>query len=160
MNVYTVANIAGRMRGVMASKPKPAIARWLIDLRKAHGLSVADIARVTDRTEATVRGWEAGRPPQSSDPTIAVLESYFGSQAPRDAAEDQADLAAAIRLQAAAIDAQAAAIEVLAAEIRVAALSVLSAQAGTGELLADLVDAARAGSLDALVRELRVGTGR
>lgn len=79
----------------MARKPKPALAQWVIDQRKAHGESVTDIARVTDRSEATVRGWEAGRPPQSDDPVIAHLERHWGSIAPNDG-NPTGDLASAI----------------------------------------------------------------
>lgn len=68
----------------MARKPKPELAIWLIDQRKAHGESVGDIARVTDRTEATVRGWEAGRPPSADDAVIAHLERHWGAIAPQD----------------------------------------------------------------------------
>lgn len=89
----------------MAAKPKPALSRWLIDQRKAHDEVVSDVARITDRSDATVRGWEAGRPPSGDDPTIAVLERHWGSIAPKDPMQEQADLAAAIRDQTVAINA-------------------------------------------------------
>jgi hypothetical protein len=90
----------------MASKPKPALSEWLIAHRKEHGESVADIARVTDRSEATVRGWEAGRPPQPDDPVIAHLERHWGAIAPREAgAGDQTALVTALAAQTAALTA-------------------------------------------------------
>lgn len=79
----------------MASKPKPALSEWLIVHRKERGDTVADTARVTDRSEATVRGWEAGRPPSADDPVIAHLERYYGAVAPKDA--DQSDLVSALK---------------------------------------------------------------
>ena len=88
----------------MARKPKPALAEWLIVHRKERGETVEDIARVTDRSAATVRGWEAGRPPHPDDPVIAHLERHYGSQAPRDVA-DQAALVTALTAQTAAITA-------------------------------------------------------
>jgi hypothetical protein len=83
----------------MARKPKPALSEWLIAHRKDAGETVADIARVTDRSEATVRGWEAGRPPQADDPVIAHLERHWGSVAPTEAGPDQSALVAALDRQ-------------------------------------------------------------
>ena len=87
----------------MARKPKPPLAEWLVSRRKAKGLTTADVARVVDRSEATIRGWEAGRPPRADDPSIVVLERYYGAEAPSDTAPD--DLVAAINRQAAALEA-------------------------------------------------------
>lgn len=102
----------------MASKPKPALSRWMIDHRKERGETVEDIARVTDRSAATVRGWEAGRPPLADDPVVAHLERHWGAVAPREGVPD--DLAAAIRDQADAI-------RVLVEELRLARLDQVEA---------------------------------
>lgn len=91
----------------------------------------------------------------------AVLLKRFG-EPPADVAPEPPpdDLAAALRAQAAAIESQAEAIRDLTAEIRVASLAVLTGQEGTAEMVAQLIAAAREGTLDGFVSSLRGGTPR
>lgn len=80
----------------MARRAKPELALWLIDERKRNNRSVRDVAQLVNRSEATVRGWEAGRPPRADDEVIALLESVYDSVAPRSEEERAGDLAHAI----------------------------------------------------------------
>ena len=93
----------------MARKPKPPISLWLAEQRKAHHETVEDVARIVDRVPATIRGWEAGRPPQGDDASVTVLERHWGSIAPKT--EMPADLATALMEQARVIQAQVDAID-------------------------------------------------
>ncbi len=93
----------------MASTPKPALSLWLRSERKAHGETVEEVARYVDRSPATIRGWEAGKPPKSDDASIIVLERHWGSIAPKT--EMPADLATALMEQARVIQAQVDAID-------------------------------------------------
>lgn len=110
------------------------------------------VARLTAQgvtvSEQTIRVWEsnAGRNPSAYN--LDALARIFGSTAPLEATESRDELAAAIRMQADAITA-------LTSEIRLAALSVLTSQQGSAELLGQLVRLAREGGLDEFVRELR-----
>jgi DNA-binding XRE family transcriptional regulator len=100
---------ARRMRSLMARKPKSPLALWLAEQRKAHGETPEDVARVVDRSPATIRAWEAGRPPRGADASIVVLERHWGSVAPKT--ELPADLATALMEQARVIQAQVDAID-------------------------------------------------
>lgn len=98
----------------MASKPKPSLSVWLIAQRKAHGETVEDVARVVDRSDATIRGWEAGRPPSADDPSIVVLERHWGSEAPHETlGENFPTLLVSMERQTAAIEAQVNALREL-----------------------------------------------
>jgi len=92
----------------------------------ATPLTPADIARLLDVAESTVRGWEAGR--SISAEHIAKLETLFGVAAPtRPEASDMAELIRAIRdlveemRLARERDQDAAAAMVRAAEVLLAA---------------------------------------
>jgi transcriptional regulator with XRE-family HTH domain len=96
------------MRGLMGN-PKPPLSAWVAGQRKAHGETVEDIARYVDRSPATVRGWESGRPPKGDDASVMILERHWGSIAPKT--EMPADLATALMEQARVIQAQVDAID-------------------------------------------------
>lgn len=147
-----------------------AFGRWLTRVRTERYDRQVDALDAMRRlaglhiSQAEFSQWESGsRVPRPDNPKVARLYEFFGSRPeddqPRPGPED-GDIAAAIRDQTAAMAAQTAAITALVGEIRVAALTVLSAQAGTGDLLAQLVTAAEQGTLGELVRELRATTDR
>lgn len=94
----------------MASTGKPALSDWLIEHRKAkrlpgssEGLTVLDVAKLVGRSEATVRGWEAGRPPKADSQPIRLLEQLYGASAPGD--DEDTGLVAALNRQSEAIEA-------------------------------------------------------
>lgn len=122
-------------------------------MRRLAGLTIS---------QAEYSQWESGsRVPRPDNPKVERLYEFFGSRPDEEktpAPEGSEGLVAALTRQAEAIERQAEAITALTQEIRMAALSVLSGQQGTGELLAELVSAAESGRLGELLTELRAGS--
>lgn len=89
--------------------PKPPLSQWINAQRKLHRETVEEVARVVNRSPATVRGWESGRPPKDDDVSVVVLQRHWESVAPKT--ETPADLATALMEQARVIQAQVDAID-------------------------------------------------
>lgn len=151
-----------------SKQPRGAWARHLHEQRRLRDLSQTQAFElVYERV-----GWSAKsrtayvaidmgeRQPKGNEATVLGAEFGWPNEEALTEPATDGDVAAALLVQAVAIEHQAAAIAALTTEIRLAALSVLTAQQGTGELLAQLVEAARAGTLDELVIGLREGVGQ
>jgi hypothetical protein len=118
-------------------KQKPPISEWIVRERKRLTWKPKDVsdrlkAAGYEAEESTVQVWEAGRSPKAE--TIDALEKLFGSVAPRENGNGNADLSAMIAAQTAAIERQTAVLE------RV--LELLQGQAGSrlGQLVSALAE--------------------
>jgi transcriptional regulator with XRE-family HTH domain len=134
------------------------------------------LALASDVHLQTIQNWMSGkttpRPAELSKVARAVdkpMDHFMAIYEDREPQEQPlheavADLTATLKegrdvdSLATAIERQADSLDTLASEIRISALAVLSSQAGTAELLGELVAAAHAGTLDELVLALRGGS--
>ncbi len=82
----------------MATKPrhlKTPLQLWIVDNRKRLGLTPADLARLTDVTPDTARGWESRGAPSAD--ALAILVRTFGVPLPEEQqGYGDASLAAAV----------------------------------------------------------------
>lgn len=69
----------------MATKPrhlKTPLQLWIVDNRKRLGLTPADLARLTDVSVDTARGWESRGSPSAD--ALAILQAKFGKPLPEE----------------------------------------------------------------------------
>lgn len=142
-------------RGWKSDEDRGVIGAWFV--RAIGDRSIEQVAQdMADRGHAHKPDYYRGIMAGSKKPgrtLLRALEDYLGSSPEPPPATVSTD----IERLATAIERQAEAMESLIGELRLGAIAVLSSQAGTAGLIADLVDAAREGTLDERVRELREG---